>query len=111
MTIHALATLGQWLTLAVAAGIFLFIYRNGGGAALNEMKAANGILTARVHTLSAENIELRREIAELRGRTDVAAVISPLTIALQQHDSKMDKLGEGILSILDTIARNMGPEE
>lgn len=112
MLVAALAagTIAQWLTVAAAAGIAWALFRGGGGTALATLEAANRILEGRVHELEKQGKRDAETIAELRGRTDVALAMQPLTVSMEHHEERAQARFEKTLDVLDLIATRLGKE-
>lgn len=107
----AIGTLPAWLTFAgVIAAAWVF-YRGGGGTALQSLTLANSVLEKRVHDLTEENKSQAAQIAELRGRTDVALALRPVLDAVTNHETQATARAERMLVVLDLIAKRLGPDD
>lgn len=98
----------EWVVaLVVAAAAVWFIRRHGGGTAVSELSLVNDVLERRVEALNRENTRLQSDIAELRGRVDVA-------IAIETWGEGFEKRLEGrmaaMIVVLDLIAKRLGPD-
>jgi hypothetical protein len=93
----------QWVALLVLVASVWRVTRGGGGTAVSELSTANRVLEKRNHELGAEVRDLRIEVAELRTRTDFAAVIA-------QHEARAQQRNVAILAVLDLIAARLGPD-
>jgi hypothetical protein len=100
--LHA-ADFTQWAALLVLAAGLWRLTRGGAGSAVSELSLANRVLEKRNHELGAEVRDLRIEVAELRTRTDFAAVIA-------QHEERAQSRNVAILGVLDLIAARLGPD-
>jgi hypothetical protein len=99
----ALTTVSQWFGIVVMVAIAWRVARSGGSTAVSELSQVNHVLEDRVHKLGAEVRDLRVENAELRARTDFAAVIGV-------HEERAAERAEKTLAVLDLIASRLGPE-
>jgi hypothetical protein len=109
--VHAvLGTIPGWLTLAILILGAWRITKGGAGTAVSELNTANEVLTRRVHELGDENKELRREVSELRGRTDVAVAIMPIIEWTMKHENRAQERHDSAMTILGLIADRLGPE-
>ena len=79
------------------------VTRGGGGAAVQELTAANKVLERRNHELGSEVRDLRIRVAELTTRTDFAGVMA-------EHERNAAERTDRILAVLDLIAKRLGPE-
>lgn len=105
-----LGTLPGWLTLAtLIGGAYLFV-RGGGGRALETMESANRILTRRVEDLEESGREKDKQIAELKGRTDVALALGPVLKWTVEHETRAQSRHDATLAVLSLIAERLGPE-
>lgn len=105
-----LGTLPGWLTLAaLLAGTYLFV-RGGGGTALETLETANRVLVKRVDDLEKSAAKKDQQIAELKGRTDVALAIGPVLKWTIEHESRAQQRHDATLAVLSLIAERLGPE-
>lgn len=109
MTLAALShvDLPSWILLAVALLVAWRVTRGGGGSAVTELSAANGVLEKRVHELETQVSELRHENLALAARTDFTQALSPLLVATETHEARAVERSTRILSVLDTIAERL----
>lgn len=103
-------TIPGWATLVVLLAGVWTISHGGGGAAVSELKAANEVLTSRVHNLNDEKNSLVREVAELRGRTDIAAALVPVLEWTVKHETRAQERHEQSTTILGLLAERLGPD-
>lgn len=96
-------TLSQWLLVAVAVFVAWRITSGGGGSAVQELSAANKVLTNRVHDLGSEVRDLKIENERLRQRTDFQAVLS-------DHERRAQERHTATLGVLELIAARLGPD-
>jgi hypothetical protein len=106
-----------WIALvgAIAAGRYL--WRGGGGAALQTLTTANNVLERRIHELEERIDELeelraadRDTIAMLSDSRDFSLAMQPIIRELQAESVRNQKRFEGTMQILELIAKNCGPE-
>lgn len=100
------------LIAVVGASLFAatFLWRHGGGAALEQLERANGILVRRVAELEYETAAKSEENARLRERTDLAAAFAPVRTMLErQHSEAMAQFG-AMTKLLGMVAARLGPE-
>lgn len=114
-------TAAGWLTFAAVAALVLMLFRGGVPGAVGEMRAANEVLTKRLHNLNDEKRDLEKQVAVLQGRTDVAIALEPLARTIEHHDERMtewsrehdrraDERHAAILGVLELIAARLGKE-
>lgn len=102
--LHGIGDVAGWAALALALIAAWRVTRGGAGSAVQELSEANRVLDARVHELGGEVRDLRIENAELRERTDYAAVMAAHEeTALERH--------KALLNVLSLIAARLGPDE
>lgn len=110
-----LTNLIQIGSLVLVAGVAWRITRGGGGAAVQELTAANRVLEQRMHELGGQVRDLRIENAKLKQRTDFAAVIrkheEQLMASMRSHEQRAQKRADAQLHVLDLIASRLGPDE
>lgn len=99
-----------WFTLAVVATAAWSFRRGGGGTAIASLEAANRVLEKRVHTLEEQGREKDKEIALLKGRTDVSIAMQPLLEVMTKHDLHAAERNEAVLVVLDLIAKRLGAD-
>jgi len=111
-------TLPAWITVALLLSAALIFFRGGGGTAIQSLQIANEVLEKRVQQLTEQSTQLENtnkrqaaEIAELRARTDVTAALSPVISAVQLHEQQAAKRAEKTLTVLDLIAKRLGPDQ
>jgi hypothetical protein len=107
---HYFGTLPAWLTVALVVGAAWSFRRGGGSTAISSLEIANRVLEKRVHDLEEAGRLKDRELAELRGRTDVALALAPLIEWSSQHEQRAAERHVATLNVLDLIARRLGPE-
>lgn len=112
-----IGTLPAWITVAILISAVLIFIRGGGGTAIQSLQIANEVLEKRVQQLMDQSRQLEdqnkrqaAEIAELRARTDVTAALSPVISAVQLHEQQAAKRAERTLTVLDLIAKRLGPD-
>lgn len=112
MSVAALAigTVGQFLTVAAVVAVAWLVWRGGGSAAVGVLETANRILEKRVHDLETQQKRDQATIAELRVKTDYAAVLAPIHAELRANDLRAQALMERMLTVLDLIAERLGPD-
>jgi hypothetical protein len=114
-------TAAGWLTFAAVAALVVMLFRGGIPGAVGEMRAANEVLTKRLHNLNDEKRDLEKQVAILEGRTDVAVALEPLARSIEAHDERMaswarehdrraDERHAAILGVLELIAQRLGRE-
>lgn len=103
-------TLPTWILLAFAIFFAWRITRGGGGSAVQELSAANAVLTRRKDELGAEVRDLREENATLKARTDVALALVPVLDAMNAHEDRAAARHTAQLHVLDMIAHRLGPD-
>ena len=96
-------TLPTWLILAVGLIAAWRISKGGAGAAVSELSAANKVLEASLR-------DARRELSELRGRTDVAIALGPVLEWTSAHEQRAQERHVGMMFVLDLIAQRLGPD-
>ncbi len=103
-----------WALLAVSLAVAWRVTRGGGGSAVSELSEANRVLEHRLQetrdTMGAEIRDLRVENAELKGRTDVTVALVPVLESLASHETRAQERHEGVVRILDLVARRLGPD-
>lgn len=99
--------LASWLLLAVALSIAWRVTRGGGGAAVTELSAANGVLEKRVRELEGQVRELRQENAVLAARTDFATALAPLLDTAKTHELAAADRFAKTAAVLDAIAERL----
>lgn len=99
-----------WFTLGVVAAAAWSFRRGGGGTAISALEAANRVLEGRVHTLEEQGREKDKEIALLKGRTDVSLAMQPLLEVMTKHDLHAAERHDKTLLVLDLIAQRLGSE-
>lgn len=100
-----------WITIAIAVAAVLYFNRHGGGAALEELERANGILEGRVKDLEQQNEQQAAEIVALKTKTDISLAIMPVLDALKLHEERAAQRSERTLDVLGLIADRLGPEQ
>lgn len=111
LAVDIVGTIPGWLTLVFLAGSALYVMRHGGSTAIEELSKANDYLGKRVQSLGGEVRDLKVQNAELRGRTDIAAVLSPLIDWTAHHEARAQERHEATLKLLALIAERFGPDE
>jgi hypothetical protein len=112
MTLAAFAvgTLGQYLTVVAIVGVAWLVYRGGGSAALGVLETANRVLEGRVHDLEAQSKVDQATIAALTAKTDLTLATAPVLTAIQGHDLRAQERADKMLTVLDLIAKRLGPD-
>lgn len=100
---------GLLTAVALAAAAWSF-RRGGGGTAISSLEAANRVLEKRVHDLEQQSREKDKELAELRGRTDVSLAMRPLLDMTSKHEAHAQERHERTLIVLDLIAQRLGSD-
>jgi hypothetical protein len=111
--------LATWIPVAVAVAIAWRVTRGGGGAAVAELERSNSVLERSLREerdahqqtkdrMGAEVRDLKVEVAELRGRTDVAVAINAWG---EQHEARAAERHVATLNVLDLIARRLGADD
>ena len=103
-------TLPGWLTLGAVIAAAWSFRRGGGGTAIASLEAANRILEKRVHELEEGAREKDKELAELRGRTDVSLALQPLVDMVALHEQQAATRHGRMLDIMDLMASRLGSE-
>lgn len=114
-------TLPGWLTIAAVIGAAWSFRRGGGGSAIESLQIANRVLEKDNRGLAVKVDELTKEVAVLRGRTDVAVQVQPIQEQLTKHELRAqerhdgaqlraDERSKSLLLVLDLIARRLGPD-
>jgi hypothetical protein len=105
-----LGTLPQWLTIFIILGLAGAVRSGQLGPALGYLRDANA-------TLTQENTELKKQLAEqvalvvsLRARTDLKPLETALLAQLTGHERRAEARFEKTCAILDLIADRLGPE-
>jgi hypothetical protein len=106
----AIGTVPAWLTFLGVLGAAFVIWRGAGGTALQTLQTANRVLERRVHELEKERLSDKSEIAELRGKTDMALAVKPFMEWATMHELRAAERHEKTLVVLDLIAERIGPE-
>lgn len=104
-------TLPGWLTLGALCAAAWTFRRGGGGAALDSLDTANRVLTNRVKELEASDATKDKQLAELKGRTDVALALAPILKWTTQHEERAQERQIALLGVLELIAQRLGPEQ
>ena len=111
-------TVAAWAGVVVTLAIAWRISRGGGGSAVSELDRSNRVLTESLKRerdahqrtkdeMGAEIRDLRVEVANLRGRTDVALAINAWG---EQHEQRAAERHAATLKVLDLIAARLGRE-
>lgn len=111
--------LAVWIPVGMALAVAWRITRGGAGAAVGELERANHVLEASLqreresHQLTkdkmgAEIRDLRVEVGELRGRTDVALAINAWG---EQHEQRAQERHIAQLNVLEMIAARLGRDD
>lgn len=109
-TVDWLGTLPGWLTLGGLVGAAWVFRRGGGGAAIGQLETANRVLAGRVKELEGLDKSKDAQIAELKGRTDVALALGPVIRWTTQHEERAQERQAALLGVLSLIAERLGPE-
>jgi ribosome-associated translation inhibitor RaiA len=105
-----IGAISTWLAVVGVAVVAFLIWRGGGGAALGVLQTANDVLERRVNELEQQQKADQATIGELRARTDVTLALAPLHAEIQGHDLRAQARAERMLTVLDLIAKRLGPE-
>ena len=110
--------LATWVPIAVALAVAWRITRGGGGAAVAELERSNHVLTTALDrerdahqrtkdAMGAEIRDLRIQVANLEGKTDVALAINAWG---EQHEARAAERHLGTMNVLELIARRLGKD-
>ena len=105
-----IGTLPGWLTVAAAIGAGYVLWKGGGGTALATLQVANQVLERRVHELTTANTELTAQVAELRGKTDMALAVRPFMEWAQTHEDRAAERHKATVTVLELLAERLGAD-
>lgn len=111
--------LATWIPVGMAVAIAWRLTRGGAGAAVAELEQSNRVLErsleqerqahqATKDRMGAEIRDLRVEVGELRGRTDVALAINAWG---EQHEQRAQERHIAQLNVLEMIASRLGRDD
>lgn len=111
--------LPTWVLVAMALATAWKLGGRGGGVATSELERQRDVLAESLKAerddhqrtrdnMGAEIRDLRVEVANLRGRTDVALAINAWG---EQHEQRAAERHAGLLNVLELIARRLGADE
>jgi hypothetical protein len=105
-----LNNLSGYVAVALVIGAAISFRRGGGGTAIASLEAANRVLERRVHDLEEQGHAKDKEIAELRGRTDVSIALAPMIDWTAKHEQHASDRHKATLAVLELIAARLGQD-
>jgi hypothetical protein len=97
-----------WITIGLALAAAVYLRRNGGGTALQELERANRVLERRVHELEQDNATLTGKVQTLTASRDVSIAIAPVLDALKLHEDRAAIRSDKTLDLLQLMADHLG---
>lgn len=110
-------TLVALLLAIVSAIITIILFARGGfgsSEAIRSLRDARDVLNDTVEGQRGKLDDANKEIAELRGKTDVTialvSALNPINEWTVKHEQRAQERHEATIKILGMIARHLGPE-